>query len=31
MGIRISEDHEHLGQDLLELGIESDPDLFHLD
>ena len=30
MGIRVSEDQEDLGQDLLELGIESDVDLFRL-
>ena len=28
MGIRVSEDQEDLGQDLLELGLESDPDAF---
>lgn len=31
MGVRVSEDHEHLGQDLLELGIEDDADPFNLD
>ena len=29
MGIRVSEDTEDLGQDLLELGIESEPDNFN--
>ena len=28
IGIRVSEDKEDLGQDLLELGLESDPDTF---
>ena len=28
MGIRVSEDQEDLGQDLLELGLESDTDAF---
>ena len=31
IGIRVSEDHEDLGQDLLELGIEVDPDPFRLE
>ncbi len=30
IGIRVSEDHEDLGQDLLELGLESDPDAFNI-
>ena len=29
IGIRVSEDKEDLGQDLLELGLESDPDIYH--
>ena len=29
IGIRVSEDKEDLGQDLLELGLESDPDVYH--
>ena len=28
IGIRVSEDKEDLGQDLLELGLESDPDVY---
>ena len=29
IGIRVSEDTEDLGQDLLELGLETDPDVYH--
>ena len=31
IGIRVPEHHEDLGQDLLELGLESNPDVFNIE